>query len=50
MRSFSGLFRLAFIVVIGGMIVLAVFALLTRGQHAPDTNGGCCPANGYAGY
>lgn len=30
MRNFSGLFRLAFIVVVGGMIVLAVFALLTR--------------------
>lgn len=30
MRNFSGLFRLAFILVVGGMIVLAVFALLTR--------------------
>lgn len=30
MRNFSGLFKTAFVLVVGGMIVLAVFALLTR--------------------
>jgi hypothetical protein len=33
MRNFSGPFRLAFVLIVGGMIVLAVFALLT--QPAP---------------